>query len=603
MQHPMSTAPGIAPKPSAPAAAPQVVHGAPKPPKTNRFWLILPLLALLGGIAWWLWPRPDTAAGRPNQPAPAVVVRSATVSTGDVTRTLRLTGTTGAERYASLLVPQLRGGRGDRSESLREGKTFSSPGANYPIQSNANSTGGGSQTGAQGMSTPGGTGSSGGSGEAQVASTAGNSSGGGSAALRSATSRVPRSSGSTSSRSSGRSSGGGMTSAGSELGSTAGQLMGGGFGGGGGGMSGGMSSGGGGGRRSGGEGGDFSLVLQDVAKAGTLVKKGEPVAEFDRQYMMNRLEDYQSAYAQMEASFAKLKAEIGVQKKAHEQSVEQQKAALDKARLDLKTIPVLGAMDTERTKLAAEEAEAKYKQLLAEVKFVDAAYAAQVKEAELELKQARIELQRAEANADRMVMKAPINGLVVMQTMFRSGDMVQIQAGDQLYAGMRFMQIVDPSSMVINASVNQVDAETLRVGARARVQFDAFPGLQLPATVHAIGAMTRPGGMRAQYVKEIPVVLKLDRLDPRVIPDLTVSVDVDITAEKQASIVPLGSVFREGSGGSPFVFVKSGEGWERREVELGLVNNLVAAVRSGLRPGEVVAAEYPPVEVRKEKQP
>ena len=101
--------------------------------------------------------------------------------------------------------------------------------------------------------------------------------------------------------------------------------------------------------------------------------------------------------------------------------------------------------------------------------------------------------------------------------------------------------------------------------------------------------------MRAAFVKEIPVILKLDKLDPRVIPDLSVSVDVELDSEKQvATVAPLSAIFRDGDAGSPYVFVKSGEGWERREVQLGLTNNLVVAVRSGLRPGEVVAAEVPP---------
>ncbi len=42
---------------------------------------------------------------------------------------------------------------------------------------------------------------------------------------------------------------------------------------------------------------------------------------------------------------------------------------------------------------------------------------------------------------------------------------------------MMFMQIVDPSSMVINANINQVDSEALRIGMRASVRFDAYPGL------------------------------------------------------------------------------------------------------------------------------
>ncbi|HYO82757.1 MAG TPA: HlyD family efflux transporter periplasmic adaptor subunit, partial [Bryobacteraceae bacterium] len=346
----------------------------------------------------------------------------------------------------------------------------------------------------------------------------------------------------------------------------------------------------------GGGGSEFSLVLQSAVPGGIYVKKGAVVAEFDRQYMLNRLEDYRAAYAQMEASFRKLQAEVEVQKKAHQQSIENARSALDKARLDLKTIPVMGTIDTERLKLTAEEAEARYKQLLAEVKFVDSKYASQVKTADLELRQARLELQRAENNADRMVMKAPIDGLVVMQTMFRGSEFAQIQAGDQLWPGMRFMQVVDTSSMVVNATVNQVDADSLRVGAKANVRFDAFPGLELPARIFALGAMTKQGGARAQYVKEIPVVLKLDKMDPRVIPDLSVSIDVEIESEQQAAAVaPLAAVFREGAAGAPVVYVKNGEGWERRPVRLGLSNNLTVAIRSGLRPGEVVALEQPPV--------
>jgi hypothetical protein len=72
-------------------------------------------------------------------------------------------------------------------------------------------------------------------------------------------------------------------------------------------------------------------------------------------------------------------------------------------------------------------------------------------------------------------------------------------------------------------------------------------------------------------------------------------VDVEIAKDtEEATVVPLEAVFRESSAKDPFVFVRSGSSWERREVQLGLANALVAVVRSGLRPGEVVAAEYPP---------
>jgi len=576
MQYQMSTAPGLAPPPESPPLSPAVVPNRPKAPRPRPWWIFG--LGLIGVVAlgYYLWTRQNPAPATAGSPGLAAV-RTASIGRGNLIRTIRLTGSTGAEKFASLLVPQLRG---SRSDGLREAKLFTSPGADFTVTpNNGKSSTSSSSTASASTSS---TGSSGtGSSDGQVASTMGQSNTGQSAALQSATSRVGGSN---------RSGGSGSltpsapppisTALGDQgLGSTSTQLAG----------TGGSPGGGPG------NGGDFGLVLQSAAKPGARVRKGEQVAEFDRQSMLNRLDDYRAAVAQMDASFAKLKAEVEVQRRAHAQSVENAKAALDQATLDLKTIPVLGAIEAERTRLAAEEANAKYKQLLAEVKFVEAGYASQVRIAELQLQQAHLELKRAEMNADRMLMKAPIDGLVVMQSIFRGTDLGQIQEGDQLWPGMRFVQIVDPSSMIVNATVNQVDADTIRVGSKAKIHFDAFPDLELPATIHAIGAMTKPGGMRGSYVKEIPVLIKIDKLDPRVIPDLSVSIDVEIASVTDAVIAPLSSIFHDETGAhSTWVLVKNGDSWKRRDVEVGIASNLEAAIKSGLQPGEVVAVERPP---------
>lgn len=357
-----------------------------------------------------------------------------------------------------------------------------------------------------------------------------------------------------------------------------------------GGMGGGMGGGGG--------GGDFAMVLQELAGSGTLVKKGQVVAEFDRQYMLTRLDDYRSSLIQSEASMQKMFAELEVTKKARQQNISNAKGQVDKSKLDLRTLPVLSAIDSERVKLSAEEAEARYKQLQSEIRYYDISDKAQVRSSELEFEQSKAELKRAEMNADRLVMKSPIDGMVVIQTLFRGSEMQQIQNGDQLFPGQFFMSIVDPTSMVINASVNQVDIDRLRIGAKARVRFDAYPDLVLPAHIYSLGGVPKAGGARTNYVKEIPLRLKLEKMDPRVIPDLSVSIDVILESEENAVVVPLGGVFQDGdpaSGTRPYVYVQSAKGgWERREVELGLRSFTHVVVRSGLKPKEVVALDRPP---------
>ena len=95
--------------------------------------------------------------------------------------------------------------------------------------------------------------------------------------------------------------------------------------------------------------------------------------------------------------------------------------------------------------------------------------------------------------------------------------------------------------MVINATVNQVDVQNLRLGQKARIHFDAYPGLELPAHVDSIAAVTKPGMFRAQFVKEVAVRLKLDAMDNRVIPDLSVSAEIMEDSDTAAlAVAPMG---------------------------------------------------------------
>jgi HlyD family secretion protein len=347
-------------------------------------------------------------------------------------------------------------------------------------------------------------------------------------------------------------------------------------------------------------GNDFTTVLQDLVKPGSPVKRGSVVAEFDRQYMRTRFDDYKANVAQAEASFGKMKAELAVEWEAHQQSISSAKSAWEKAVLDLKTLPVQSAITSEVYRLAASQAEASLKELRTEAPHLRAREQAQIRNAEIELTQARNELRRVQMNVDRMVVKAPIDGITVMQPIFRGSEFSNIEKGDQLYPGQLFMRVVDTSSMMVAATVNQVDVEKIRMGAKARIRFDAYPDLELPAHVYSVGALGKISRYRSGFVSEVPIGLKIDKMDPRVIPDLSVGVDVILDTERDATLVPLESIFSdEGAGQAPFVFVKNAGGWERRPVSLGVADNIEVVVRSGLRPGEVIAAEWPAGERRR----
>jgi len=187
MQYQVSTAPGLAPQPQAPPLSPTAVPSRPKTPRTRPWWIILLGLIGVAILGYYLWTKQNPAllTGGSNTAAP---IRTATIGRGDIIRTIRLTGSTGAEKFASLLVPQLRG---SRSDGLREAKLFTSPGAEFTVTPNNGSSTASSSSGASASAGSTGTASSGtGSSDGQLASTMGQQTNGQSAAMQSATSRV-----------------------------------------------------------------------------------------------------------------------------------------------------------------------------------------------------------------------------------------------------------------------------------------------------------------------------------------------------------------------------------------------------------------------------
>ena len=337
----------------------------------------------------------------------------------------------------------------------------------------------------------------------------------------------------------------------------------------------------------------FQLVLEKLAAPGSQVRKGDIVAQFDRINMATRLDDLRSARVEQENNLKVLRQNITVARGARDQRIRVARGAVDKAALDLKTAPVRSAIQVERFRLAFDEARANHDSLRVQLPYTEIANSAELRRAELTLREAIVEQRRAESNLDRMVVRAPIDGLLVLLDTFRGAEFAPIEAGDEVRPGQTYAQLVDTRAAIIEAKANQSDVMDLRVGAPARVRFDAYPDLQASARVRSISPLLKASGWRRSYVSEVGIVVEFQLKDPRVIPGLTVSVDVILETQSSEAVIQRAGVFQDPARDRPFAYVKSGSAWEKRDLELGLMNHVDIAVRSGLTAGEVIAAEIP----------
>jgi len=329
------------------------------------------------------------------------------------------------------------------------------------------------------------------------------------------------------------------------------------------------------------------LVLIYVPPFGALVKKGDVIAKIDGQAMKDHLDDVIATVDQSAMDLKKLRSQQIATRQALEQSVQSARATWEKARLDLQTLAVRSNIQREQFKLAEEEAKAAYEEVRGELDLLAERQAAEWNMAELNQEYQIRHRNRHQVDLGRCVIKAPIDGQVVMKTIIRNGETGQVQLGDELAPGQPFMRVVDPSSMQFDASVNQVDADQVRLGQKATVHFDAYPNLVVNGKVESVGTLAISARRINYWVRQVPVRIAIDGQDNRVIPDLTASADVVVTEQDDALLIPREAV--QETDGKTIVYVKQGDNVVPREVELGAFSNTQVSVTSGLQAGDEVA--------------
>ena len=104
--------------------------------------------------------------------------------------------------------------------------------------------------------------------------------------------------------------------------------------------------------------------------------------------------------------------------------------------------------------------------------------------------------------------------------------MAEVQEGDQVRAGVTFMQVIDPSQMQVRASVNQEDFLALRMGMAARIHLDAYPELTFSGKLEEMAPIARTGDFSSK-LRSFSVVFSIAGNDAKLMPDLSAAVDVN----------------------------------------------------------------------------
>jgi len=336
----------------------------------------------------------------------------------------------------------------------------------------------------------------------------------------------------------------------------------------------------------------FGLTLLDLIESGAMVKKGEIIATLDSEQIEEQIDNVRTNMENGQRTLERRLAEQQVALMNIRQDLRVAEADVENWRLESGAAEVLPDVEQEIVRLALEEAEASYEAKLADSKLEEEIEAIDIRNQELSNEEYIRDLDRYTADLEKYTIRTPIDGMAVRQKVFRNSEMATVQPGDSVNPGLPFLVVMDMSNMEVEARANQVESRMLRIGQETRIGLDAFPELEFTGEITALGALAESSSTGGDWVRTIPVYVKINGTHERLLPDLSAHVDVILDREEDVVQVPLQAVFEE--DGQNYVYVRQGNGFDKRPVTLGIKNYTHAAVSSGVNSGEEVALQRPP---------
>jgi multidrug resistance efflux pump len=254
------------------------------------------------------------------------------------------------------------------------------------------------------------------------------------------------------------------------------------------------------------------------------------LVEFDRQAQMRDFIDKQAEYSKLANQVLGEQAKEDAARAKDETELKQAEDNLRKAELEMQKAEIVSRIDAEKNQETLEEAKATFEQLSETFSLKRKAAAAAIRILEIQRDRIHETMLHAQANAQLMQIHSPIEGVVVLNTIWKEGTMGEVQEGDQVRPGVPFLQVVNPSLMQVRVLANQQDFLSLRIGQTAKVRLDAYPELVLPAKIEQLAPIGEGGNFSAK-LRSFVVIVSIQGNNPKLMPDLSAAVDVDVSGE------------------------------------------------------------------------
>jgi HlyD family secretion protein len=245
--------------------------------------------------------------------------------------------------------------------------------------------------------------------------------------------------------------------------------------------------------------------------------------------------------------------------------------------------------DVSQAEMALERAQRKYKADVAQAE-------ADLTAKDLEYKRQQDKLAKLEDQLAKTEVKATKAGMVIYATTARRGgwrdNREPLDEGVEVFERQELIYLPTTASAMAEVDIHEASLEKVRVGLPTIVTVDALPGKRFFGTVSKIAPLPDSQSMWMNPdLKVYNSEVDLEGDEPDLRTGMSCKVDIIVAQYEDAVYIPVQAVVR--IAGQPTAYVVNDGVIEERPVEIGLDNNRMVRIISGIEEGETVLLTPP----------
>lgn len=327
-----------------------------------------------------------------------------------------------------------------------------------------------------------------------------------------------------------------------------------------------------------------NITIESMVDEGTIVSKGDLIAELDKSELFGRIEDRRLDLEQSKAQYEQIQLDTSLVLRQErdnminlEYIVQERKLVLDQSQFEPPAIIKQNEYNVEKAIRDLEQAQDRYKVKILQERARMVEVGARVREYENELAQMLEVL-------EKFSVRAPQNGMVIYQ----SGRGGKVKEGSQISSWNPIVATLpDLSRMRSVTYINEVDIRKIKIGQKVEIGLDAFPDKRLSGTVTRVAniGQQRPNS----DAKVFEVMIEVNESDQTLRPAMTTSNTIIVNKIEDVIHVPLEAI-NVYNDSINFVYLRNGT---KQEVLLGTANLNDIIIEKGLNEGDKVFLSTP----------